>query len=147
MKQDKPLTQLQHNFVMNYIKNGFNAYRAALDAGYSESFATVQSSRLPSHPAIKPRLEKALARVEDQLIAKLGITYEWKARKLKRVVDKFIPDDDEEVMIADRVKVGLSALAELNKMQGDYAPDKRLSVTVDTTKEKLLEVKRQYEEF
>ena len=147
MKATKPLTEMQYNFVTNYIKNGFNAYQAAISAGYSHDYANSTIPRMLEQPNIKPRIEKAMAKAEDKLINHLGLTYEWKAKKLKRVIEEFIPEDKTIKLNASQTKVGLSALAELNKMQGDYAPDKRLSVTVDATKEKLEEIKKQYEEY
>ena len=44
-------------------------------------------------------------------------------------------------------KDALKAIAELNKMSGDYAPDRKLSLTIDMTKSKLDEVKKQYEDY
>lgn len=138
---------MQYDFVKHYVSNGMNAYQAAVAAGFSETYADTKVKLLLDNPNIKPRIEKALQRVDDRLANNLGLTYEWKAKKLKRVIEEFIPNDKDEELSATKVKVGLTALAELNKMQGDYAPDKRLSVTVDATKERLEQVKRQYEEY
>ncbi|MFA6080734.1 MAG: terminase small subunit [Candidatus Gracilibacteria bacterium] len=137
------LTELQYKFAHLYIANGFNAYQAALGAGYSESFAKIKSHELPANPRIQKRITEITADEKSCL----GLSWEYKAGKLKKVIDRYIPDDDKIDMKTDKVKVALAAIAELNKMQGDYAPDKKLSVNVDMTKEKLIEAKRVYEEY
>ena len=145
MKHTKNLTQMQHNFVINYIKNGFNAYQAAVQAGYSEHVANTQTQYLVSNPVIKDRIAKAYDKIDTKLMKELRITMEDKMKVLSRIIYDIVPEDDEPKR--SLYKVAISAMTELNKMQGDYAPDKRLSVTVDATKERLAEVKRQYEEF
>ncbi len=139
----KHLTTQQEEFVINYIKNGYNAYNAALTAGYSKTFADTGAYKLVHHPIIQKRLTKALKRADN----KLNMTFEWKMKKLKRIIDQYIPDDINVELKESQVKIGLQAMGELNKMQGDYAPDKRLSVTVDATKEKIIEAKKAYDEF
>jgi phage terminase small subunit len=142
-KQRTILTQKQYNFCSSYIKNGFNAYQAAINAGYSHNYANVKAPMLLQHPIIKQRIEKAYTKAEDQL----GMDWQWKLRKLKRVIDTFIPDDDTTKLNTFETGIALKAIAELNKMHGDYAPDKRISMTVDATQSKLLEARKQYKEY
>ena len=137
------LTELQYKFAHLYIANGFNAYDAALEAGYSETFARISSHKLP----VNPRIQKRITEITSDERSCLGLSWEYKAGKLKKVIDRYIPDDDNIDMKKEEVKVALLAIAELNKMQGDYAPDKKLSVNMDITKEKLAEAKRVYEEY
>lgn len=137
------LTPKQFAFTSAYIENGFNATQAAISAGYSKHYAISKASDLLSQPVIKKRIETAFQRSED----KLGITWDWKLRKLKRVVNAFIPDDESLKLETMKVKTGLTALAELNKMSGDYAPDKRISMTVDATQDKLTQALLSYSEF
>ena len=137
------LTQKQREFCTNYVGNGLNIYKAALEAGYSHKYSRVLAPKLLDHPLIKERITKAFNNAEERLT----LTWEWKLKKLKRVIDTYIPDDSSQELIQSNVKVGLIALAELNNMQGDYAPVKRLSMTVDATKNKLEEVRRIYEEY
>jgi len=47
-------------FVKLYIANGFNAKRAAIDAGYSEKTATSQGSRLLTFVDVKEALRSRL---------------------------------------------------------------------------------------
>lgn len=143
MDKLKPLTEKQYSFVTNYIKNGFNAYQAARDAGYSEYFARTKTLTLVEHPNIKHRIEKAFQKVEQRI----EVSFDWRINKLKRLIDAIIPDDTTKAINVRQGKTAIAAMAELNKMFGDYAPDKRLSVTVDATKERLQEARRQYEEY
>ena len=142
-KNHNLLTQKQYNFCSSYIKNGFNAYQAAIEAGYSHHYANTKAPMLLKLEPIKERIEKAYQVAED----KLGISWQWKLKKLKRVIEAYIPDDPEANLNTFETTVGLKALAELNKMQGDYAPDKRISMTVDATQGRLLEARKQYKDY
>lgn len=144
MTKQKPiLTQKQYNFCSSYIKNGFNAYQAAIEAGYSHNYANVKSALLLKHPVIKERITRAYDKAELQL----GMDWQWKLKKLQRVIDAFIPDDLGKKLNTFETGIALKAIAELNKMHGDYAPDKRISMTVDATQGKLLEARKQYKEY
>jgi len=87
-------------------------------------------------------MESAIKRVES----KLDVSFEWRINKLKRLVNDIIPDDDSAIKIAHG-KVAIQALAEINKMYGDYAPEKRMNMTVNATLDKLTEARKAYEEF
>ena len=142
-KQRPLLTQKQFDFCSSYIKNGFNAYQAALSAGYTHNYANVKAPLLLQHPIIKARIEKAYDKTENQL----GLDWQWKLKKLQRVINEFIPDDSTKRLNTFETGIALKAIAELNKMHGDYAPDKRISMTVDATQSKLLEARQQYKEY
>ena len=144
-KSTKPLSQRQYDFTVNYIKNGFNAHEAALAAGYSRQFATCQTQQLITNPSIQERIGKAYQKAEKKIINTLGITFVWKMKRLKHVVEQYLPLDKE--LKASDVKIGLQALTEMNKMQGDYAPDKRLNVTYDATESKMKEVRKIYDDY
>lgn len=137
----KPLTQMQYKFCSNYIKNGFNVKQAAIDAGYSEHYARTKANYLIDLPAIRTRVETAYKQAQDRL----GLDWQWKLKKLERVINEFIPNEGS--LNSRKARVGLQALAELNKMQGDYAPDKRISMTVDATQGRLLEARKQYKDY
>jgi phage terminase small subunit len=141
MADDKTLTTKQSNFVSHYICNGMNPYQAAIDAGYSKTYARVKSYDLIQQPHIQSRLEQAFNKVE----IRLDVSFDWRLNKLKRLIDEIIPDNDNIIM--SQSKIAIQAIAEINKMYGDYAPDKRLTLNVDTTKDKLIEARRQYEEY
>lgn len=137
----KQLTDLQQGFAIAYVRNGGNAYQAAIDAGYNEAHAKQHSYSLLEIPLIQERINTIVQHKDSETLA----DYQWKIYKLKRVVEKFIPDDTE--LSAYDVRTGLQAIAELNKMMGHYAPDRKLTVNYDATKQKLKDVKKQYEEY
>ena len=141
------LTQKQYDFTLNYIKNGFNAYQAALDAGYSASYAKFKSHTLIHNPVINQRVTKAYQTIEMQQMKTLCMSIQDKAKVLDRIIRAVIPLDETEPVKLDYMKDAIRAISELNKMAGDYAPDKRLSITVDATKEKLKEVRKIYDEY
>lgn len=139
----KTLTQKQNVFCLEYINNGFNAYKAAITAGYSSNYANVKAHGLLKHPTIKACIKRGYQKAEE----KLDLTWEWKLNKLKRIIDTFIPDDESESIFPNHARAAVMAIAEINKMQGDYAPDKKVSVSIDATRARLEEVKRVYEEY
>ena len=55
--QTRPLTGKQQAFVAEYCNNGFNALRACLTAGYSQSYAYHKSSQLVVKSSIKSAIE------------------------------------------------------------------------------------------
>jgi phage terminase small subunit len=134
----KQLTQKQYNFVNHYITNGFNAAKAACDAGYSEKYSYAQAYSLVNHPAISEHLKNAYQSAEKET----EVTFAWKINKLKQIITAF-----ENSPLSQDAKVVIAAIAELNRMTGDYEPSKRVSLTIDTTKERLSEVKRAYAEY
>lgn len=140
------LTQKQERFVTEYISNGFNGYQAALYAGYAPTSAVVASSKLPNHPIIKKRIARAYNKISEELETELSITLADKMKVLARIIYDIIPLDGSEPK-RDYYKDALKAMSELSKMQGHYMPDKRVQVTVDGTKERLIEAQKIYEEF
>lgn len=146
IKVKKQLTEMQHKFVLNYVRNGFNISKAALEAGYSKSFSKVHSHKLIANPLIKERIEKAYRIVESTQDRLLCMSLQDKARMLSAIIYDVIPQDGSEPK-RHYYKDAIRAIQELNRMSGDYAPDKQLNLTVDATKDKLLEAKRIYEDY
>lgn len=107
----------QRRFCHIYLKNGGDAKKAVVEAGYNPNPLYVKQLgyKILNTPAVKLYVEKAIRKMEKDF----GITFDWKLKKLKRVVDDNIPDAEEKPIID--ANVGVKAIAELNKMQGDYA--------------------------
>lgn len=63
---NRPLTAKQLRFVEEYICNGFNAYQAALAAGYSKKTAAVQAC----DNLKKPNLIAEIQKKKDELTSK-----------------------------------------------------------------------------
>lgn len=136
------LTEKQIKFCIALAENGGNAYQAAIKSGYSENYARIKAHKLARKPSIKERLAVAYQQAENDF----DISFEWKIKKLKRIID-LVSDDLAQVVTPAQARAAIQAIAELNKMEGHLAPNKRLNLTVDVTKARLLEAKRQYEEY
>lgn len=152
------LTNQQKHFCMLYIENGNNCYKAACDAKYSVKSAHTTACILMKKPAVITFIAKKLNEIND----KLEVTFEYKIKKLVSVVDFSIPDDlsskiascdaedisDDDITIhAAKIKaatLGVSTIAELNKMQGHYSAEKHISanlnVEVDAEIEQVAEI-------
>lgn len=137
----KQLTERQYNFCDNYIKTG-NAYESAKNAGYSETFSKARAHDLVNNPLIKEHLIKA----HSMAIETLSITYEWKIKTLQDIIHNFMKSSERSLTPQD-AKVIIQAITVLNDMQGHNAPDRKFSVTIDATKERLKEVRKQYDEY
>ena len=108
----KALTKRQQIFVEHYLSNGGHGRNAALSAGYAEKYAYNAASRLLKNPAVKAAIEAQ----QQATFAVLKITREDKLKKLWAIA--------EESYEVGKFKPAIAAIAELNKMQGDYAPVK-----------------------
>lgn len=139
-----PLTKMQVSFCQNYIANGFNAYKAAIEAGYSHDKARKGVTQFLQKPEIKNAIQEASQASKISIVEKLGITFDWRAGKLRQIIESIVSDTEVRQQYA---KTAIAAIAELNKMTGDYAPDKSLRLNVDMTKERLKDVKKAYEEY
>lgn len=140
------LTDMQYKFVTAYCSNGFNARQAALTAGYSDHYSRIKSHTLLEHKHIKPHIDKIKTRITVDIEDKLMISLADKCKVLAQIIYDILPQDGSEPK-RDHYAKAMQAIDILNKMQGHYMPDKRLNVTVDATKERLIEAKRIYKEF
>ena len=59
----------------------------------------------------------------------MSVSYEWKLKKLKQVVDTFI--NDAACLTPKEVSTALQAIAEMNKMQGHYSAEKHVTINVN----------------
>lgn len=146
------LTDKQLHFCKYYLINGFNATRAATQAGYKGSHRNRVGVGLMMKPHIKAYIKKSMDRVEK----KLDITFDKKADLLWRAAMRCYGLSDDDV---ERIKAGehvkplfefnatalTSAIAELNKMQGHHAPTKTANVNTETGLDKVDDYLKQYE--
>ncbi len=119
------LTDNERKFTEGYKSDSFTTIEeCAANAGLATSEAAIEN--LFARPAVARDLKDSIT--EQSKI--LGITRSWKLNKLKRVVDDFIPDYEDE-LDPIKVRVALVAMADINKLQGDYAPDKSIHVNAN----------------
>ncbi len=113
------LNQRQELFCQN-ILTGKSATEAAKLAGYSEKTAQEQSSRLLSNVIVCQRIATLQQAVSIGNIATVT--------KRKEILTELAQDKHKQPITAqDKVR----AISELNKMEGDYAPEKHSIERVD----------------
>jgi phage terminase small subunit len=139
MEVDRTLTLKQKLFCEEYLTNGRMARQAAIKAGFAESSAATRATNMLDlahvRNYLKYRMEKQSKEIES--------TFDWKLKKLTNVTNKFIPDDIEH--IGKGVAYGLSAITEMNKMEGHYAAEKHVNIDLhaDLDLKKIEETARQ----
>lgn len=87
----EPLTEKQVLFCLEYVKD-FNAYKAAIRAGYSEHSAMSSASRLLSYDKVQVYLRDLMQKVEKKKIMDIQEIQE-------RLTDMARGETDEEVVI------------------------------------------------
>ena len=137
IKKYKPreLTEQQLVFCEAYLAGETQTYSAVL-AGYKSP------KRAGSSLLMCKRIITYLDKRQSQL-SKVPITFEDKAERLMHVVSEAIPLNSE---LTKQVDTGIKAIAELNKMQGHYAPAQVQTVQVDATLEDIRNARQQYKQ-
>lgn len=87
----KKLTIKQKKFADEYIKTG-NAYKSAINAGYSENYAKAQSSKLLENVGIKSYIDERMKKLEEEAIAD-------QAEVLKFLTRIMRDEEKEEVLV------------------------------------------------
>jgi phage terminase small subunit len=132
MKETEVLTQRERKFVLEYFKNDCNHVAAATAAGYKN--ADKHAYKIIQRPMIQAAIAKVNKKVmtsTSRMDLAMEMTLDWKKKKLKLAIERAIPDEQsEETQIYDP-HVGLKAIAELNKIDGDYAPEKHHNVNLN----------------
>lgn len=135
------LTVKQKLFCDNYIANGYNASKAARDSGYSETSAReIGRENLTKH-VVTAYLEKRMKEVFE----KIGAGVEWRAELLKKTAQASFEGKASKDGIINTHGV-LGSVAEMNKMDGTYAPDKHAVLVEDDNGEgKVSNLMKKYE--
>ncbi len=139
----KNLTPKQSAFCDAYVVNKGNAEDAAIQAGYTRQFAHKDAHTLIQQEAVSKRIASALS----DSVVRLGMCADWRLGKLKRIIEAFVPDDINIKLNGRDAKVAVACLAEISKLTGEYAPDRKLSMTVDLTRQNLLDAKKAYDDY
>ena len=93
-------------FVEHYLGNGYNATRAALDAGYAKSSSRVQGHRLITRDSIRAEIKAHLA--------DLGVTHERVVTELAAIAYGS-QSNGQLLRVADRQRALESLLTVLNR--------------------------------
>ncbi len=113
------LTDRQARFIDEYLANGGNGAQAAISAGYSAKAARVTASRMLTNANVVSKISEAQAEIKDRL----GVTAEWKRARLRQIIDACTQTVDVSTGVVSMIepKAAISAIAELNRMDGDLA--------------------------
>lgn len=130
MNSKKELSEQLRKFCVAYVENGNSAHKAALIAGYSEDYAKTNSFKLLRKPNVKAYINKLLEKIDK----KIGVSFDYKIQKLKLAVDRALPDDEKSEATINP-QIGITAIAELNKMQGHYSAEKHINANLNTDTE------------
>lgn len=123
-------------FALAYIDSA-DERAAAISVGYKESSAAVKGKQLLADERVQSELTKLYKRAEKKEIA----TIEWRKETLQRIAETHADTANN---------TAIAAIAELNKMDGAYAPtrleSKNLNIDADLALVKKLveECKQEY---
>ena len=126
------ITEQQIKFCEAYLEHGQNAKRAAEIADYS----VIKCPNIGSIILHKKVVKKYLQNRVYKLRRHQQLTVEKKLDKLNIVIDAAIPDNTKS--IKDLHAIGIAAIAESNKMQGHYAPEKSITAKFNINTDKDL---------
>lgn len=125
-------------FADIYLVN-HNATQAALDAGYSAKSAAVQGCKMLHYPDIADYIASNLAKHDKKVMDVVIDNAAWKKEKLTQIINELSAEID-----AKSAKPIISAIAELNKMEGHYSAEKVITtnLNIDTDLQKVAEESR-----
>jgi len=81
------LNERQRAFARAFVKNGGNAHRAALEAGYKPGGAAAQGCRFAKNALVRAEIDKLRARVEAKAEEETGISLAKTLKALQRGVE------------------------------------------------------------
>lgn len=90
MTNKKKLTLKQQSFADEYIITG-NAYRSALEAGYSENYAKGNVVKLLENERVRAYIEKRLDEIKSEKVADQQEIMEFLTSVIRGEVDEPIP--------------------------------------------------------
>ncbi len=120
------LTTKQQLFINHYLANGANGVQAARSAGYKGNDATL--SAVSKENLRKPLITAEIEKAQEEIKSSLGTTAENKRKMLWEAANRCM--QTEPVLDHNGEPTGeykfdcagvVRAIAELNKMDGDYA--------------------------
>ena len=121
------LTSKQIAFAKYYVENGFNGTQAAIKAGYSENSAKA----IACENLTKPDVKKLVTQLQKEKLTMETTTPGWKIEKLRgltEILAKTIEENPDSSSAAPVSSAISRLIAEMNKMQGHYAPEKTMNL-------------------
>lgn len=132
-------------FILFYIREQ-NASKAIIATGYKGPKPEAAGYKMLNKPGIKRYIEQQLSIKQQEAVQKLEVSFEWIANKLKTIACKCVPDG-VEIIEAKQAVAAVGALSELNKMMGNYSPERHVNVNVnaDADLERVRELAKKYQ--
>lgn len=112
-------------FLDAYNKHMGDSAKAAEEVGYKAVSGPALANRILS----KPKAQEYLAIQHEKIASEIRWTYEEKMQMLKRIAELAVPKEAETIKDVAPT-AAIQAISESNKMQGDYAAEKRVTVNV-----------------
>lgn len=144
------LTQKETICMLAYMTNGGNKLQAGKAAGYkatNKDNMWLVVDRCLRRPLVQKTMRELIAEAEE----KIGVSVEWKLRKLKGLVDAGLLDvkDKQGEMIGVQLvapQLALTGIDIMNKMQGHYAPEKSENkVSFEEEAKQIKDLTKEYE--
>lgn len=118
----KRLTAEQKLFCDNYLVTS-DVKKASIAAGFKSTNYTI----LP-----QPHIKRYLNDQKKRLNNSIGLDFWWKTKRLTTIIESIMGDgDDPEKVDLQHANIAISAIVELNKMQGHHAPDKSIVMNLE----------------
>ncbi|NHJ41463.1 MAG: hypothetical protein FK731_15640 [Asgard group archaeon] len=137
MKKNKrrlPLSIKEKKFCEFYLEKE-NAFSAALAAGYKGSGSGCRLIK-------KPEILEYIKNRQVDISHAFTIKFEEKVKKLVDIIEGLTPEEIKSIK-PEPARVIIAAIAELNRMQGDYPAEKRVNANLNVnTDADLQEIKR-----
>lgn len=116
------LTAQHRLFCDNYVITA-DVKKASVAAGYISYNYDVLD-----HPEVKAYLKDKRRKLNNAI----GLDFWWKAKRLETLINSIIGrEGDPDSVDLQYANVAISAIAELNKMQGHHAPEKSIVVNLE----------------
>lgn len=135
----------QHKLFADTYLAKRNATEAAITAGYSKKTARVQGCKMLRYPHIEAYIADHDKKTVSKVKKSVSATQAWKKKKLIKIILKLTKKSE---LTAISAKPVISAIAELNKMDGHYSAEKvvNTNLNIDTDLQKVAEESRKSRE-
>lgn len=111
---NKPLKNIKHELFCLAIVDGMSNKDAGIKAGYKPTNVTKVASRLLTNVDIKERIQYLSTSMSEAVQSDTIMSTKKRMERLSELAEK-----------EPKIQNPVAAIAELNKMDGSYAPEKR----------------------
>lgn len=135
------LNDTEIKFCWAYLSNGFNAYQAGIQLGWSEERSKKQSYRFTQRPLVQQYIKEKVKGMEDEIKRRREEIFNGLMHGFKVSIPL-----QEKIIPPDQVKAGIACADTIIKMDGGYAPTKtETAVSGDLSLQDVTEVMKKNE--